>query len=471
MMDNLSPEIWRLQAAVGLILAYALMCWRMYRKAALAGLPAPGPQPAAAPAAARGKPVWIIHASQTGQAEALARQAARALEKEGVAVIQRRIDQPWLEEVSAARHVLFVVSTYGEGNPPDHAISFARTRLAAGPCAALRGLSYGVLALGDRSYPQFCAFGRQLDQWLQQSGASAYFPRIDADRLDALSLKHWQQALQGLGVHTPLLTPPLDAGYTEWRFIRRRCLNSGSPGAPLFKLELQPQAGLPPHWQAGDLIDLIPPGGDGRPRSYSIANLPEDGHLELIVRSVSRADGLPGLASGWLNETAWANDRVSLRIRRNPGFNLECGADTPLILIGAGSGLAGLRSHLQARARAIADSGQPAPERSAWLIFGERSERHDRPCHSELEAWRRSRVLSRLDLTFSHDDPIRAYVQHALLEEAQAFRQWITAGAQILICGSAQGMAQGVEQAMREILGDEGLEQLRAAGRIRRDVY
>ena len=472
MMENLFAEIWRVQAALGLILAYALLCWLMYRRAVLAGVPpvlAQAQRSAHKDVAVR--PVWIIHASQTGQAEALARQAAQALEKAGVPVIQRRIDQPWLEDVAGARQILFVVSTYGEGSAPDHAIGFSRACLSAGPCAALRGLNYGVLALGDRSYPQFCAFGRQLDHWLQQSGACASFERIDADRLDAPSLTRWQQALSGLGVSISVPALSADSGYADWVFAGRRCLNAGSPGAPLFKLELKPPPGYVPMWQAGDLVDLIPPGAEGRPRTYSIANLPEDGRLTLIVRTVIREDGQPGLASGWLTQTAWTNDTVQLRIRHNPAFRLDCEVDTPLILIGAGSGLAGLRSHLQARARAIAASGQPAPARSAWLFFGERSERYDHPCRAEFDAWRRSHVLSRVDLTFSRDDLRRPYVQHALLEHAPALRDWVQAGARILICGSAQGMGEGVDQALRKVLGDEQVEALQVAGRIRRDVF
>lgn len=468
-MENLFAEIWRVQAALALILAYALLCWLMYRKAVLADHAVGLAQPLRPLSAAAEKPVWIIHASQSGQAEALARQAAQALEKAGVPAIRRRIDQPWLEEAAGARQLLFVVSTYGEGSAPDHALGFVRERLTAGPCTALRGLSYGVLALGDRGYPQFCAFGRQLDRWLQDSGARASFPRIDADRLDASSLTRWAQALAALGVRLEQASVSADSGFAEWRFAARRCLNAGSPGAPLFRVELKPPPGLLPHWQAGDLVDLIPPGGDGRPRSYSIANLPEDGHLELIVRTVSHPDGRPGLASGWLTRGAWANDGLPLRIRRNPGFNLSCDATTPLILIGAGSGLAGLRSHLQARAQALA--GQAPPERCAWLIFGERSERHDHPCRAELEAWRHSRVLSRLDLVFSRDDPRCPYVQHSLLAHADELRRWLAEGACILVCGSAKGMGEGVDRALREMLGDPQLEQLLAAGRIRRDLF
>lgn len=465
-IDTFAIDAWRIGAAILVMLGYALFCAHLFRKARRAALASPPSPHAGAP-----KPAWVIYASQSGQAEALARHAVEALQASGSAAMLWRIDQPWLDTVEQAGRLLFVVSTYGEGAAPDHARGFARGFAAAQP--ALRGLRFGMLALGDRNYPDFCAFGRSLDQWLQASGAIPEFPRIEADRLDAQAMAAWTQQLQRLGSKV-MAAPPKEAetpAYSAWRLLTRECLNSGSPASPMFKLTLQPSAGSMPAWQAGDLVDILIPKGDGQPRSYSIANLPEDGHLELIVRTVIREDGTLGQTSGWLNQHAYPGDELALKIRHNPGFNLQAGLAKPLILIGAGAGIAGLRGHLQARARAKTLAGAAAPAHGAWLLFGERSARHDRPCRAEIEAWQHRHVLMQLDLAFSRDEANPTYVQDRLLSHADDVRKWVADGADILICGCARTMAHGVDQALRTILGNEHTDALLASGRIRRDIF
>jgi sulfite reductase (NADPH) flavoprotein alpha-component len=136
------------------------------------------------------------------------------------------------------------------------------------------------------------------------------------------------------------------------------------------------------------------------------------------------------------------------------------------VLIGNGTGLAGLRSHL--RARAVAGLGPN------WLLFGERNTAHDRLYGDELQAWHDGGVLQRLDLAFSRDraeGAPRAYVQDLLAQSGDLLRQWVEQGAAIYVCGSLQGMAQGVDQALHALLGQAQVEQLVRSGRYRRDVY
>ncbi len=472
MFDWTLIETWRGLAACGLVASHAAFSLHQFRQAKAVPFSRSLPHNAfAVDTDTRTEQIWIVYASQTGQAEVIAQQTALALSSDTRRVHLRRMEDAWQAEIAHARCVLFIVSTYGEGSAPDHAVHFAQTRMTHSDQAALRGMRYGVLALGDRSYRDFCAFGRQLDAWLHASGAQPEFKRIDVDRLDAAALKNWQEQLSRLGSQATEAWSRPAQDYATWRFIERRHLNVGSPGNPVHLVVLQAPAGATPVWQAGDLVDVVVPGGDGRPRAYSIANLPGEDKIELIVRKHVREDGSTGQASGWLTELARHDDLLPMKIRSNPGFHVQHDLSRPLILIGAGTGIAGLRAHLQARAKTMARSAQPAPARNAWLFFGERSSRHDYLCQLEIEAWKRSNVLSKVDLTFSRDDPVAPYVQHNLSSQAQEVRAWVKSGAQILICGNAQRMAPGVDKALRQMLGTQEVDMLLATGRIRRDVY
>src|SRR5262249_49076340 len=144
-------------------------------------------------------------------------------------------------------------------------------------------------------------------------------------------------------------------------------------------------------------------------REYSIASIASDGVLELIVRQERHADGNLGLGSGWLTEYLPLEGSVSARLRRNSGFHLPA-ASAPLVMIGNGTGLAGLRSLLKAR---IAGG-----EQRNWLLFGERNRAHDLLCSEELQGWVESGDLQRLDLAFSRDQAEKIYVQDVLLQQA-----------------------------------------------------
>ncbi|MBU2323731.1 MAG: flavodoxin, partial [Gammaproteobacteria bacterium] len=137
--------------------------------------------------------------------------------------------------------------------------------------------------------------------------------------------------------------------------------------------------------------------------------------------------------------------------------------DRPLILIGNGTGLAGLRSLLRARVA--------AGQRRNWLLFGERSAAHDFYCRDELQGYLADGSLARLDLAFSRDQAERLYVQQRLRAAADELRSWLQAGAALYVCGSLQGMAAEVDGVLRELLGETALQALVEDGRYRRDVY
>jgi sulfite reductase (NADPH) flavoprotein alpha-component len=492
------PERWWL--AGGAVLAYLAGCgWIGWRSRA--------PQNNSNDRAG----VLIIWASQTGFARELAERSVAALVNVGEPAVALPLDQLDAARLASGQRILFIVSTTGEGDPPDHALPFLRNVMKLD--TSLSSLHYAVLALGDHSYGNFCAFGHQLEQWLQHRGAHALFDRIDVDSAAPEALRQWQSLLAQLGNQPSTLPDWERPRYTPWQLRQRSLLNAGSAGGEVYRLALMPAQGTLPAWRAGDIAEIGPRHAiaeveawlqthaldgaqaiDDRPlrewlrdsrlptptgsidpttlvrslqplphREYSIASIPSEGQLELLLRLQTDAQGHPGLGSGWLCHHAQPGEDIALRIRSNPNFHGPA-SSLPMILIGNGTGIAGLRAHLSERVAAGA--------RRNWLLFGERNAAFDLHFAQDLHDWQRDGWLERLDTVFSRDDAGTArYVQHRLREAADALRAWIGDGAAIYICGSLRGMAPELDQALDDILGAAIHEQLSLQGRYRRDVY
>ena len=473
--------------------------------------------PALPPASGTAEPVLLTFATQTGHAERIALQTAAVLQSAGVAVVLQPLVRLSVDALQRYRRVLLVASTFGDGDPPDTLRAFAR-QFARQTGSGLQHVHYGLLALGDRHYANFCGFGRTLDHDLRGHGAQALFPMIEVSNGDAGALARWQHSLAeafAVQVDTWQAHQPKVAPFEPWRLVRRTLLNAGSQGDPLFEIELtRPD---PAAWVPGALVELLPRQAapaverflrdarldaralvrfDGHertledalarsalpaaplasaataqaladtlpplaPRSYSVASIAADGCVQLLVRQARHDDGL-GLASGWL--TAWApmDAVVELRLLPNPAFALA-DDDVPCVFIGNGSGFAGLRAHLRERAR--------RGHGRNWLVYGERNAAHDAFCAEQVAQWQAAGALERLDLVFSRDQAQRLYVQDRLRETADALRQWVADRAVIYVCGSLEGMAPGVDSALREVLGASAFDGLVAEGRYRRDVY
>ncbi len=413
-------------------------------------------------AGAGGRPVLVAFASQTGLAEELAWMTAKSLSDAGTPARVALLGDLGLNDLKAAGRVLIIAATTGEGDAPDSASLLVRQFMSRD--ADLKGLSYGLLALGDRTYANFAGFGRNLDAWLRRSGAEPLFDRVEVDNGDAGAVRHWQHQLgliAGTTVQPDWTPPALD----RWRLAERTCLNPGSPGGEAWRLAFAP-VDHAPEWVAGDIAEIGLPARPGGPtpgsREYSVASVPAEGQAVLIVRRMTRPDGSPGLASGWLTRDLALGDEVGLRVRPNRSFHGPP-PEIPLILIGNGTGLAGLRAHLKAR------EGQV--HGGAWLLFGERTQAHDAFLDDELQAWRASGVLSRLDRAFSRDAGDGRYVQALIGQQAGEIAAWVERGASLLVCGSLEGMSHGVHATLEAALGVDRLAALTEAGRYRRDVY
>lgn len=478
--------------------------------------------------------VLVAWASQSGTAEQLARHSAEVLQRYfpvRLLPLNAVNEQVLLD----TRCAFFIASTYGEGEPPDNGVAFQRHYLNERASFDLSHLEFAVLALGDRAYQRFCAFGRHLQAGLERLGARPLGPLTETDRHEHPASEQlpdsWWQHLTRM---VPQLeaTDPSDvvaatpAPRQKWLLSSRTVHNPGSAGAPLYGIALTPAEDMP-RWRAGDIVEVNPrnsveqceqwlraTGIDGsqritlngvvRPlsswlserqlpvgsaltdcrgrlaespqrwlkdlpllpmREYSAASVPEEGTLQLLVRLQCTEWGEPGIGSGWLGQFSQVGDIITTRVRNNPSFHGPDPAQ-PLILIGAGSGLAGLRSHLVERAL----SGRSGPN---WLVFGERSRRCDRLLDSDLKSWVASGHLIRLDRVFSRDSDASEprYVQDVLERQQADLRLWVADGAAIYVCGSLNGMGLAVHACLERLLGNETLSELRESGRYRRDLY
>ena len=136
--------------------------------------------------------IYIAYASQSGYAEALATQSAEALTQAGVNAQSISLNQ--LPANALEGTVLFIASTYGEGEAPDNGARFLKQL----PRLDTSTLKYAVFALGDKSYSHFCAFGQALDQALDQAGGTRLAPALLMHQHDPEVLEKWQLQLQAL---------------------------------------------------------------------------------------------------------------------------------------------------------------------------------------------------------------------------------------------------------------------------------
>jgi sulfite reductase (NADPH) flavoprotein alpha-component len=460
--------------------------------------------------------ILVAFASQTGAAERIAWLSANALSGAAKNLVRvAALGGLTAQDLADAGILLVVTSTYGAGEAPDSARAFVRKQMAQTP--SLKGLRYAVLALGDRKYDAtFCGFGRALDRWLSSGKAKRLAPIICVDGDDDPdAMAFWCQRLAGLGANTTA-EQLMPGAPQDWLLAERRLLNPGSPGGEAWHIALTPKDPAQLNWTAGDIAEIWPRNPqaqveaflvrhklDGHfpfrwcghwmelrdiiahcrlpqdhevdgisldwlverleafgPREYSIASLPSSGRMELLVRKAVKDDGALGLGSGWLTQGSTIGGVVSLRLRPNPNFHPP--ADGPQILIGAGTGMAGLRAHLLYRAqKKLGD---------AWLLFGERSPASDNYHADDINAWAADGTLARTDLVFSRQGPVRKYVQQLVTDEGAEIKSWVERGASILVCGGLK-MAAGVEEALIAILGEDRLDQMTQDGLYRRDVY
>lgn len=214
------------------------------------------------------------------------------------------------------------------------------------------------------------------------------------------------------------------------------------------------------------------------PRLYSIASsqaeVESEVHLTVALVEDER-DGIArfGGASQFL-ASAEEGQEVQVYVEPNNHFRLPENPETPVIMVGPGTGVAPFRAFMQERAA-------QGVEGKAWLFFGNPHFEQDFLYQTEWQQYLQSGELSRIDLAFSRDQEHKVYVQHKLAEQGEQLWQWLESGAHFYICGDAERMAKDVHQALLDLVvkygnktpeqAEQYLEELRAAKRYQKDVY
>lgn len=550
--------------------------------------------PVAAAQVAEAATLTILYASQTGNAKGVAGKMKAAAEQQGFAVQLLDIASYKTNALAKEKFLIIVTSTYGEGEPPESAVSFHKF-LFGKKAPQLPQLHYAVLGLGDSSYEYFCQTALDFDNKLAASGAKRLQPVALLDVDYEAKASEWQQ--QALLQFAPLLTVanttpsaqviawpgatdshhslyskqnPLSAELSvnqkitgrssskDVRHIEISLAGSGltyQPGDALgvyfqndpalvsailaatgiaattqvtldgaqitIEQALTEQLELTQSYpsfvekyaaatgntvlqqlaadktalreflaqhQTADVVLQFPGALSAQqladslrkqqPRLYSIASsqaeVGEEVHLTVAVVRYDAFDQTHlGGASGFLAERLAEGQQVKVFVEHNDNFRLP-GHDTPVIMIGPGTGIAPFRAFLQERDNAGA-TGQN------WLFFGNPHFTQDFLYQVELQDYLKRGVLSKLDVAFSRDQGEKVYVQHKLLAKGAEVWSWLEQGAHLYICGDGSKMAKDVHQALLQIaqqfggLSEEAaadyLEQLREQKRYQKDVY
>ncbi|QXC40369.1 assimilatory sulfite reductase (NADPH) flavoprotein subunit [Aeromonas jandaei] len=552
----------------------------------LYGLSQTGLQPAVTGAAvsAPSGSLTILYGSQTGNAKGVASAIKVQAEARGLPVTLASMADYKPKQLKKESHLLVVVSTYGEGEPPESAVDL-HDQLKKGKVGKLEGLKFAVLGLGDSSYEFFCQTGKDFDDFLTKAGAERIheLASLDVDYQDAA--KAWsEQALnaitatlssnvasavqQAVGLSHYSKENPFPArlsvnqkitGRDSTKDIRHIEINleesglSYQPGDALgvwfdndaaLVSEVQAltglsgdeatahgtlRAALTGHFEltrlhsgfitglaeiagnaalkdlAGDkvqvnalvasaqivdvlkrfptaltaeqLLGLLRP---LTPRLYSIASsqreVEEEVHLTVGVVRYPQEDGTvrSGGASSFLADRLEEGAEVRVFVEHNDNFRLPANPDTPVIMVGPGTGIAPFRAFMQER-EAIGASGKN------WLFFGNPHFTQDFLYQVEWQRYVKSGLLSKISLAFSRDQTHKIYVQDRLREAGQELYQWLEAGAHFYVCGDANKMAKDVQEALLDLIAEHGhksreeaeeyLSELRRAKRYQRDVY
>ena len=215
------------------------------------------------------------------------------------------------------------------------------------------------------------------------------------------------------------------------------------------------------------------------PRLYSIASsqaeVEEEVHLTVgLVSYQSEENSRFGGASSFLTQQLEEGGNVKVFIEHNDNFRLPANNDTPVIMIGPGTGVAPFRAFMQER-EAVEASGDN------WMFFGDQTFTQDFLYQVEWQNYLKSGLLSRLDLAFSRDQQEKIYVQDRIKEQGSEVFAWLERGAHLYICGDANRMAKDVHQTLIDVIAEQGkltaeqaeqyLKDLRISKRYQKDVY
>ncbi len=554
--------------------------------------------PASAPLA-EAAPYTILYGSQTGNAKHIASDLADAAKARGLDVKLANMADYKPNKLKDEKFLTIVVSTYGEGEPPESAEKLYAF-LASKKAPKLEGLQVAVLGIGDSSYEFFCKTAIDFEERLSALGANVAFERatLDVDyddyvadwfsgALDVFEPKLKAAApaqsnnvvsLQGVALGGPAANisqysrkNPFEA---EVSLVQKITGRDSTKDVRHVEISLE---GSDITYQAGDalgvyfnndaseidqILDILDVDGDAevqlgdkskpirqvliedleltqayptfaekyanvtgdetltelthdkvllrdyleprqiydiirehphkiqpqdlvdslrkmQPRLYSIASsqaeVEEEVHLTVgvVEWDAFEREHLGG-CSGHLGRRAQEGDGVRVFVESNDNFRLPADPNTPVIMVGPGTGIAPFRSFLQER-EAIEAEGK------SWLFFGNPHFTQDFLYQVEMQSYLKSGILSQLDVAFSRDQAQKIYVQDKIREQGAEVYKWLEEGAHFYVCGDANRMAKDVHAALLEVVqthgglngdaAEEYLAALKEQKRYQRDVY
>ncbi|WP_336737103.1 assimilatory sulfite reductase (NADPH) flavoprotein subunit [Bacillus altitudinis] len=564
-------------------------------QATLAGSEVVAPAPSAAAAVQPvSKDVTVLYGSQTGNSEGLAKKTAQHLEDKGFQVTLSSMSDFKPNNLKKINNLLVIVSTHGEGDPPDNALSF-HEYVHGRRAPKLDHLSFSVLSLGDSSYEFFCQTGKEFDERFKELGGTRLFDRVDCDLdydepfsewlqgvvsslsegeavsipqesagvnnqavseysrtnpfyaevLENINLngrgsnketRHLELSLEGSGLvyepgdslgiyptNNPALVDELiqTCGWNAEESVTvhkngdtlplKEALTSHFEITVLTKPLLQKIAALTKSESLHALLeegneeklkeyiagrDLVDAARDFGPfegtaaeftsilrkipaRLYSIASSlkanDEEVHLTIgAVRYDAHGRERQGVCSILCAERLQPGDTLPVYIQHNQNFKLPQDPDTPIIMVGPGTGIAPFRSFMQEREEMGANG-------KSWLFFGDQHFVTDFLYQTEWQKWLKDGVLTKMDVAFSRDTEEKVYVQHQMKKQSKELFEWLEQGAYVYICGDEKHMAHDVHNTLLSIIQEEGamskekaesyLANLQQQKRYQRDVY
>lgn len=540
------------------------------------------------------KEVTILYGSQTGNALGLAKKAGKTLEGNGFKVNVSSMSDFKPNNLKKIQNLLVLVSTHGEGDPPDNALSlheFLHGRRAP----KLDDLHFSVLSLGDSSYEFFCQTGKEFDAVLEKLGGTRLYPRFDCDLdydeltaewiegiLGSLSEEQGESVALAQIATSPIIestynrTKPFKAeileninlnargSNKETRHLELSLEGSGLTFEPGDSLGIYPEndsalvamlleelkwnpkemvtvnkqgdvlplkeallsnyeitvltkpllekaeqlsanedlrelvspgseENLKTYLESRDLLDMVRDFGPwGRTaqefvsilrkmpaRLYSIASSlsanPDEVHLTIgAVRYYAHGRERQGVCSILCAERLQPGDTLPVYIQQNENFKLPKNPNTPIIMVGPGTGVAPFRSFMQ-------ELDERGAKGKSWLFFGDQHFVTDFLYQIEWQKWLKDGVLTKMDVAFSRDTEEKVYVQNRLFEHSKELFEWFQEGAVVYICGDEKNMAHDVHNTLLEIIQKEGgmsrekaesyLADMQQQKRYLRDVY
>lgn len=530
----------------------------------------------------------ILFGSHTGRSEGLANTLKEKLAAKSILADVFAMEEYNVRNLEKEQNLLIIVSTHGEGEPPEMAEDFHRYVIGK-RLPKLPNLHFSVLALGDKSYKLFCQTGLEIHQAFKNAGSQELSPLVTCDVDYEEDASSWMDAvINKLAEQSPasMLIPvngnKVEANvYTKKNPFRATVLEkakitgrdsdkevyhvelsiNGSgisyhPGDSLGILADNPPAlvqnilqklgmdenetvklknveyslknALSHHLEitiltrdviknyakktglegvneilnndelldtylwghdildlinefeyklsAQELVDMLRP---FPPRLYSISSSQEmvgdEVHITVsTVRYKNKGRERHGAASTYLADRIEVDQQVPVYIERNPAFKLPENEETPIIMVGAGTGIAPYRAFLQHREAANFKG-------KSWLFFGDRRFYSDFLYQVEWQKYLKKGFLEKIDLAFSRDQETKYYVQHRLAEQQAEIFKWLENGASFYLCGDMKYMAKDVNKTLLEIIKVQGgmteeeakiyLKKLKKDKRFQEDVY